>query len=189
MFPRATKLTAAELDQLLSLLPRVYTQDADRRVASKLLSSLKDWVDAVHKRLWLDPEHRARMIAARARSAEDRRANPAHYSRIGVPDGMRQAEAMKAWAVAREHANEIMRGLEAAGVVPKVVIPDSDEDKAKAALHEACVLALGPTDRRTKLAAARTVLAYTKCLPAQRLELKTASLEQWLADAAAKGCR
>ena len=63
-------------------------------------------------RLWRDPEHRAKMIAAGARSADDRRKNPQRYSRKGVPDGMRKAEAMKAWAEARTKADGIMKILE-----------------------------------------------------------------------------
>src|SRR5260370_468821 len=45
------------------------------------------------KKLGRDPEHRRKMIAARHRSTEDRRKDPLRYSRLGVPTGMRKAEA------------------------------------------------------------------------------------------------
>ena len=115
-------------------------------------------------RLGRDPEHRAKMIAAGARSADDRRKNPQRYSRKGVPDGMRKAEAMKAWAEARTKADGIMKILEDQGAVSAVVIPGSDDEKAKAARHEACLLALGPADKRTKLMAAGTVLKFTRVI-------------------------
>jgi hypothetical protein len=128
---------------------------------------------ASHKLLWSDPEYRAKMIAARARSAEDRRANPAKYSRLGVPDGMRRATALKAWSKARTNADAFMATLEEHEVVPVIVVPDSDEALAKAALREAAVLALGPTDRRTKNMAIHTVLTYTKGKPIQKITSAT----------------
>jgi hypothetical protein len=82
------------------------------------------------KKLWATPEYREKMVAARQRSAEDRRNSPQKYSRLGVPNGMRKAEAMKAWETARTLADTIMSGFEAQGIVPGVVIPDSDEEKA-----------------------------------------------------------
>src|SRR5258708_8950366 len=88
----------------------------------------------------------AHKLEARARTAEDRRRNPAKYSRLGVPDGMRKAEADKLWALAKAQADEFMSSLEANGIVASVVVPDSDEAKAKAALHGAVVIALGPTN-------------------------------------------
>jgi hypothetical protein len=122
-----------------------------------------------HKRLWADPAYRAKMLEARARSVDDRRANPAKYSRLGVPDGMHKATAAKAWDRARTKADAFMTTLEAHGVVPAVVVPDSDDAKAKACLREAAVLALGPTDQRTKNMAINTVLTYTKGKPIQKI--------------------
>jgi hypothetical protein len=123
------------------------------------------------------------MLAARQRSAEDRRNNPQKYSRLGVPNGMRKAEAMKAWDTARTLADTIMSGFEAQGIVPAVVIPDSDEEKAKMALREACVIALAPGNLRTKLTAAATVLRYTKAPPVQRRATPSSATE-WLSIAA-----
>jgi hypothetical protein len=44
---------------------------------------------------------------------------------------------------AHELADIAVRGFEARGIIPEVVIPDSDDEIAKAALREACVLAWG----------------------------------------------
>jgi hypothetical protein len=130
------------------------------------------------------------MQEARARTAEDRRRNPAKYSRLGVPDGMRKAEADKLWAVAKAQADEFMLTLETQGVVEAVVVPDSDEEKAKAALREATVIALGPTNNRTKGMAINAVLRFTKAPPAQRVDIASSidsgaglSTSEWLTQA------
>jgi hypothetical protein len=130
------------------------------------------------------------MQEARARTAEDRRRNAAKYSRLGVPDGMRKAEADKLWAVAKAQADEFMSSLEAKGIVASVVVPDSDEAKAKAALHGAVVIALGPTNNRTKGMAINTVLRFTKAPPAQRVDIASSidsgaglSTSEWLTQA------
>jgi hypothetical protein len=138
---------------------------------------------AVLKALWAKPEYREKMIAARQRSTEDRRANPQKYSRLGVPNGMRKSEAMKAWDIARALADTIMTGFEAQGIVRAVVPPDSDEEKAKLALREACALALAPGNMRTKLSAAATVLRYTKAPPVPRKATPN-SAQEWLSIAA-----
>jgi hypothetical protein len=123
------------------------------------------------------------MVAARQRSTEDRRKNPQKYSRLGVPNGMRKAEAMKARDTARSLADTIMAGFEAQGIVPAMVIPDSDEEKAKLALREACIIALAPGNLRTKLSAAATVLRFTKAPPVQRNATPN-SAQEWLRIAA-----
>jgi hypothetical protein len=59
-----------------------------------------------------------------------------------------------------------MKGFEAAGILPKVTIPDSGEELAKLVLHELCVIALGPSgDKRPKIGAANLILAYTSRSP------------------------
>jgi hypothetical protein len=131
------------------------------------------------QKLWQNSEHRAKMIAARHRSTEDRRKDPQKYSRTGVPNGMRKAEAMKALDIARETADTIMKGFEAQGIVPGLVVPDSDDDLAKAAPREACIIALAPGDRRAKLMAANTVLMFTKAPPVQRYSTALTA-EEWL---------
>jgi hypothetical protein len=95
---------------------------------------------------------------------------------------MRKAEAKAAWQVAREKADVVIRFLEATGDVPAVVIPNSEEGMAKAVLREALVLALSPYDHRTKAAAMRTVLMFTKSLP-DRATRQMITAEGWLSDA------
>jgi hypothetical protein len=117
------------------------------------------------RRLWADPDHRARMKEARQRSVAVRRTDPTKYTRLGVPDGMRRAEAQKLWDAARAQAGEYVAALETKGIVPISPVPESDEEKAKAAIHEVAVLALGPSNQRDKIRALRLLLAYTKELP------------------------
>jgi hypothetical protein len=133
--------------------------------------------------LWQQSEYRSKMIAARHRSAEDRRKNSNHYSRLHVPNGMHKAEAMAARRTACELADTIMKNFEAQGIIPEVVIPDSDDDIAKAALREAVIIAVSPGDKRTRLMAANTVLRYTKAPPVQRHATAIVTAEDWLQQA------
>lgn len=134
---------------------------------------------------WKDPEYRAKMMLRSKRTSEMMRERPQDFFRRGVPDGMRKPEAMRLWAEAREKAKHVMSKMEEAGMVPKVTVPGSDEDKAKSALNEACVLALGPlTDMKIKLGALRTVLEYTKQKPVTKTETKV-SAEDFLNSALA----
>jgi hypothetical protein len=120
------------------------------------------------------PEHQAKVRA-------DRKANPEKYKRTGVPDGMTRKQALPLWAKARSQANEWIKMLEDEGSLERddVLVPDSDAEKAKACLKEACVMALGPIDNRTKLMALNTVLTYTKEKPVTKTESKISS-EDWL---------
>jgi hypothetical protein len=117
------------------------------------------------KHRWADPAYRAKQIAGRQRTALHRARHSDKYSRAGVPNGMRKAEAQALWDKATTFADAAMKRLEEQGVVERVVIPDTDDDIAKAALHEAFKLALGPGNVRDRLAAARLVLTYTKPRP------------------------
>jgi hypothetical protein len=73
-----------------------------------------------------------------------------------------------------------MRALAASGAVSEVVLLvaelrtplNTDEAIAKAALHEAVKLALGPGNKRSKMAALKVVLDYTKPKPAERRAIK-----------------
>jgi hypothetical protein len=105
---------------------------------------------------------------------------PQKYTRVGVPDGMRKAEATKAWDAARSLADAFVTTWEASGIVAKVTVPDSDEEQAKACLREACVLALGPSDKRTKLSAANTILKFTMARPTVTTSTEITSAEDWL---------
>jgi hypothetical protein len=122
------------------------------------------------------------MIAARHRSTEDRRKDPLKYSRLGVPTGMRRAEAMKLWDTAGKIADTIIGALEADGVLAEAVLPDSDDAVAKACLRELAVIAFGPgKDQRTKLMALYALLKYTKGRPTGGLNHNYAlTAEEWL---------
>ena len=132
------------------------------------------------RKLWQDPEHRAKMIAARRRSIEDRRKNPDRYSRLGVPNEMHKDEAAKAWAVAQSLADAAIGGLEVQGVLEASPLPDTEEALAKAALHEVAMIALGPVNRRTKMSALKVLLSFTKARPAQRVAARITTPEEWL---------
>jgi hypothetical protein len=104
------------------------------------------------KARWATTEHLEKMAAvgfkrvtgeahreAKLRSGD----NPTKYSRLGIPSGMNRATAEAAWAEASKQDDMAVRGLEAQGLVPATVSPDSNEALAKAALHEVALLALG----------------------------------------------
>jgi hypothetical protein len=149
------------------------------------------------------------MSEARARTAADRKLHPEKYSRLGVPDGMRKADAEKLWAVARAKADEFMVALEAqsdvAGFAPgmghnsgatgssasgeelrSMLLSgalDSDEAMAAVALRELCVLALGPSQERVKGHALRLLLRFTKPVPVTKIESTTQAVlpaHDWL---------
>src|SRR5258706_8779590 len=103
---------------------------------------------AMQKR-WADPAYRAKQTEGRKRLALDRVRHPEKYSRVGVPNGMRKAEAQALWDKASALADAAMKRLEDQGAVERVVVPDTDDDIAKKALHEAFKLALGPAMQRT----------------------------------------
>jgi hypothetical protein len=123
--------------------------------------------------------------AARALQQADRDANPDKYSRAGIPHGHTRASVAPLWAEARRKADRYIQHMTEEGILPEVLIPDSDEAKGVAALHEACVLALGPGEKQAKLAAIRTVLEYTKSKPESRSKVTVSTSEQFLAEIAA----
>ena len=141
------------------------------------------------KAIWASPEGRERMIAGRRAGSvahwEERRRNPAKFARTGIPNGHTKHSVAPLWAEARRKADRFIQKMMDDGVIPAVTVPDSDEAKGNAALHAACVIALGPTEQRDKLAAIRTVLEYTKAKPESKSKLTVSSSEQWLAEIAA----
>jgi hypothetical protein len=144
------------------------------------------------KKLWQNPEHRAKMIAARRKLIPLWKAHPERFSRRGVPNGWTKAEATKTWKEANRLADLAIKGFEKLGTVPKgpmpTGIPETDAEIAKLCLREACVLALGPgNDKQVKLPAIGTVLRYTKPRPRQRLAVASTSTEDWLREAIMAG--
>jgi hypothetical protein len=130
------------------------------------------------KKRWADPAYRAKQIAGRHRTALDRARHPNKYSRAGVPNGMRKTEAQALWDKATTFADAAMKRLEQQGAVERVAAPDTDDEIAKQALHEAFRLTFGPGNVSDRLAAARLVLTYTKPRPptvAETRDLLTAN--------------
>jgi hypothetical protein len=138
------------------------------------------------KELWATPEFRQKMNQRdRARIAAAK-LNPAKFSRYGVPDGMRRAEAKLAWAEAGELADRFITVLKQNGELPdlqhegnttlhagtEILIPQSDDGMAEAALREAFVLAVGPSGPAVKAAALNIVLTYTRAKPATQTRLR-----------------
>jgi hypothetical protein len=145
------------------------------------------------KAMWADPAlaaaHILKVKAGKAPDCmdahkADRKANPEKFKRTGTPNGMTRATAAPLWADARLKADRYIKRMQDEGELPKVLVPGSDEEKGVAALHEATVLALGPTDKQLKLAAIRTVLEWTKAKPATRSKIDVTTSEDWLAEIA-----
>jgi hypothetical protein len=141
------------------------------------------------KELWQTPEFREKMRLRTERMLADRKANPAKYSRYGVPDGMRRAQAEPLWARARQLADRFIQIMKDKGELPDlddadiydlVEVPDSDAGKAEAALKEAFVLAIGPSDQKIKIQAINTVLNFTKSKPESRSKLTLNKAEDFL---------
>ena len=145
------------------------------------------------KALWADPATRPRMLANlaanRVKTQAERKANPDKYSRSGIPHGYTRATVAPLWAKARKQADRFIQMITDEGLVSAVVIPDSDEAKGVAALHEACVLALGPGEKQAKLAALRTVLEYTRSKPESKSKMTINTSEDFLAAIASEDAK
>lgn len=142
--------------------------------------------EALRKK-WADPVWREQHLARKEFARLQRKANnTGHPSRVGVPDGMRKAEAMALWAQAREHAKRFIEIMEDKDMVEKVTIPGTEEDMAKRTLEEAYVHAVGPmTDSKTRAGYIRIVLDFTKSKPEQKQKLSLENSAEWLAALAA----
>jgi hypothetical protein len=112
--------------------------------------------------------------------------NPSRFSRYGVPDGMRRADAERLWARANELADRFIATLKQTGEIPdkdhtavatQVV---TDEGMAEAALREAFVLAVGPSTPQVKSQAINLVLRYTKAKPESKAKLRLGEAEDFL---------
>jgi hypothetical protein len=136
---------------------------------------------ATLKERWKDPAFREHMRIKMAPHIAYRKAHPEKFSRRGVPDGMRKPEADALWAIARAKAKKVIEIMEDEGSLPKVVVPDSDDDKAKRVLEEMFAITLSPlTHQPTKIAAGRTVLEWCRSKPVQKTAVAISSAEDWL---------
>lgn len=117
------------------------------------------------------------------RTEELRKANPEKFTRAGVPNGMRRPQAERLWKRARKLADRFIKIMKDKGELPDidfVEVPNTDAEKAEAALKEAFVLAIGPSDQKIKIQAINTVLAYTKSKPESRSKLTLNKAEDFL---------
>ncbi|MCK1278659.1 hypothetical protein IVB46_25880 [Bradyrhizobium sp. 61] len=144
------------------------------------------------KELWATPEFRERMKQRDQMRIKSAKRDPTKFSRYGVPDGMRRAEATLAWAQANEHADRFIAALKQNGQIPEesftvvakagsnFLIPTTDDGLAEVALREAFVLAVGPSTPQVKTQAINTVLTYTKAKPASRAKLLLGEVTDFL---------
>jgi hypothetical protein len=122
------------------------------------------------RKLWADPEWRARQIEKIKNSKRKKGWN----TNAGVPPGMRKQQARTFWKQARFEAALTMRKLDKAGVL------DDADEQAKEALKTAISVMRGPVPPKEKLAAARLVLDFTKSKPVQKQDITVSTAEAWL---------
>jgi hypothetical protein len=144
------------------------------------------------KELWQTPEFREKMRLRNEKVAELRKLDPAKFSRVGVPSGMNRAMAEPLWTRARQLADRFIQIMKDKGELSSeeavlddtldmyVEVPEGDSAKAEAALKEAFVLAIGPTDSKIKIQAINTVLNFTKSKPESRSKLTLNKAEDFL---------
>lgn len=137
------------------------------------------------KALWASDEGKAKMAARDASTASIRAADPQKFSRANIPNGMTRESVAPLLAEARLRADRFIQKMKDEDILPVIVIPDSDEAKAEAALGEAYAMAIGPGEKQIKLAAARTVLEWTRAKPASKSTINVNTSEDWLAAIAA----
>lgn len=132
------------------------------------------------RELWQDPEWRAALLVKRKKAIDARVAAGTWNNRLGIPDGMRKAEAIKVRAQVQETVKATMSELDKAGLL------DESPEEAKQALAAAMEVMRMPGDQKLKLAAARLVLDFTKSKPASKAIVAVDEAEQWLKQIADK---
>jgi hypothetical protein len=143
------------------------------------------------KELWSTPEYRAKTQANLDRFAEAKRAGK--HTRAGIPTGFTKETVAPLWARARELADRFIQIMKDQGELPDetvvvvtedgsetVSVPATDTGKAEAALKEAFVLAVGPSDQKIKIQAINTVLNFTKSKPESKSKLTLNKAEDFL---------
>jgi hypothetical protein len=142
-------------------------------------------VSARLKELWADPVWVAEKQQARLdKFIAQKRAGM--HTRSGVPTGFTKETIQPHWDRAGELADRFIAIMKDQGELPEVAVPDSDAGKAEAALREAFVLAVGPSDQKIKIQAINTVLNFTKSKPESKSKLTLNKAEDFL-DAIATG--
>jgi hypothetical protein len=128
------------------------------------------------KEKWADPVWAAKQKNKHRLAMYKRRGLP---GRVGVPDGMRRAEAEKLWARAQNSAKRTIEAMAKNGVFI------NDDSAAVEALEFNITTMRGKHDIRSRLAAAAKVLEYTKSKPVAKSEVTLSKAEDWLAQVAA----
>ena len=144
------------------------------------------------KDLWATPEFREKMKRRDQARIAAAKHDPSRFSRYGVPDGMRRADAEHLWARARELADTFIGALKQNGEIPdeehasvptqngSIRVPVTYDGMAEAALREAFVLAVGPSTPQVKSMAINTVLRFTKAKPESKAKLRLGRAEDFL---------
>ena len=103
--------------------------------------------------------------------------------------GQTREDVRHARSVARKRAERILKKLEYDGIIDKVpgkidnsaeTLVDNEQAAARAAMKEVLIQVLMPGSRKDKLAAARTILEYTKSKPASKSDVKVDAPEDFL---------
>ncbi|MCK1268494.1 hypothetical protein IVB44_29010 [Bradyrhizobium sp. 49] len=71
------------------------------------------------KELWATPEFRERMKQRDKDRIEAAKSNPAAFSRLGIPDGMKRAEAIRLWTQTDALADKFIVALRKTGEIPE----------------------------------------------------------------------
>jgi hypothetical protein len=132
-------------------------------------------VRAMHKR-WDDPIQRERMLQHIKEMTEKRKA--AGITRAGVPDGMRKEQAEVMNAKARAEAERIVKKMADKGMFDEV--DPVDRQRAEEAMTEVVTIMKADGDKKTKLAAAKTILEFTKSKPVAKHAHAVNAAEAWL---------
>lgn len=144
------------------------------------------------KAAWLDEDYRIKMKLRDMQLKLDRKIDPQKFKRTGIPNGKNRKQAAKLWAKAGKFADRFIQIMTDKGELPadedffldgdleKHVIPNTEEGMAKAGLREVFILAIGPSEQKTKIAALNTLLAYTKSKPESKSKLTLSKAEDFL---------
>lgn len=147
------------------------------------------------KAAWLDEDYRIKMKLRDMQLKLDRKIDPQKFKRTGIPNGKNREQADKLWAKASKFADRFIQIMTDKGEFPSAVaeedyfldddgekhlIPSTDEGMAREALREAFKLAIGPTEKKTKIAALSQVLTYTKSKPESKSKLTLSKAEDFL---------
>jgi hypothetical protein len=134
-----------------------------------------DRVRAMRTR-WADPVQRERMLQHIKAMTAKRIAS--RQTRAGIPDGMLKPQAMQMQARARSEAQQIVRKMADKGMFDDV--DPVDRERAEEAMIETIAIMKADGDKKTKLAAAKTILEFTKSKPVAKHAHAVNAADAWL---------